>query len=79
VARGRRQHDDDFFCWKYQLWYRMRDCVFRHHWRTTVDCADCAQGAANLRLTGPPPSPPRWTRLPAAAGGEARRGPARRR
>lgn len=51
---------DDFFCWKYRTWYNLRDCVFRHAWRTTEGCATCEQGAANLRLLGKVPPRPRW-------------------
>ena len=52
------------------MWYRLRDCVFRHGWKTTAECASCAQGEANQKLVGPPDRPARWTRLPAAAVGD---------
>ncbi len=54
---------DDFFCWKFRVWYNLRDCVFRHGWRTHPECANCAQGAANLKLLGQIPAPPRWAEL----------------
>ncbi|GAB4222482.1 MAG: hypothetical protein Kow0062_20090 [Acidobacteriota bacterium] len=73
MNRGTRRTSDDFFCWKYQVWYSMRDCVFRHGWATTETCAECEQGAANMRLLGPPPAPPRWTRLPELPGPRTRR------
>lgn len=66
MPRRPRSKEDDFFCWKYQVWYGLKDCVFRHGWQTTPECADCEQGAANMKLTGPPDKPPRWARLPSA-------------
>jgi hypothetical protein len=60
VDRGPRSPRDDFFCWKYRVWYNLDDCVFRHAWKTTKACADCEQGASNLRLVGRVPSKPRW-------------------
>lgn len=60
---GARGPHDDFFCWKFRVWYVARDCVFRHAYRTHPDCAECGQGAANLRLLGGPPPPPRWARI----------------
>lgn len=64
MSRAPRRSGDDFFCWKYQLWYSMKDCVFRHGWRTTEICATCEQGAANMKIRGRPAPPPRWARLP---------------
>ncbi len=60
---GPRGPRDDFYCWKFRVWYVLADCAFRHHWQTTPDCADCSQGAANLRLLGAPPMRPRWAAL----------------
>lgn len=60
---GSRGPRDDFFCWKYRVWYSLEDCVFRHAWRTTADCALCGQGAANLRLMGKVPPRPRWAEV----------------
>ncbi|NJN65071.1 MAG: hypothetical protein HC882_09455 [Acidobacteria bacterium] len=64
MRRPARGSDENFYCWKYQLWYSLRDCVFRHGWKTTEVCASCEQGASNMKLTGPPPPPPKWVRLP---------------
>lgn len=61
---GPRGPHDDFFCWKFHVWYALRDCVFRHHYRTHPECADCEQGAANQRLLPRIPSKPRWMELP---------------
>lgn len=60
---GLRGPGDDFFCWKYRIWYSMRDCVFRHAWRTFSECAQCGQGAANLKLLGKTPPKPRWAEV----------------
>ncbi|MCU0229869.1 MAG: hypothetical protein MUC67_00680 [Acidobacteria bacterium] len=60
---GSRGPRDDLYCWKFRVWYNMKDCVFRHHWRTNPDCSDCGQGAANQRLLGGPPARPRWAAL----------------
>jgi hypothetical protein len=57
-ARGRRRDilkctyrppDANFFCWKYGVWYNLLDCCYRHFRRTYSGCADCGQGASNLR------------------------------
>ena len=60
---GPRSPRDDFFCWKFRVWYNLRDCSFRHGWRTHPECANCPQGAANLRLLGRIPEPPRWAEV----------------
>jgi hypothetical protein len=74
VDRGPRAPHDDFFCWKYRVWYNLEDCVFRHAWKTTKTCADCAQGAGNLRVLGRVPNKPRWAAvLSLGADGGARR------
>ena len=44
-----RSPDDDFFCEKYRVWYRMQDCNYRVLHRTFDGCADCFQGRVNLR------------------------------
>jgi hypothetical protein len=54
---------DDFYCFKYQVWYRTEDCTFRHHFRTFAGCADCRQGAFNLLRRGGRPVKARWTEL----------------
>lgn len=40
--------DDDFFCWKFQIWYPSIDCAYRNLHRTCAPCAECAQGQRNL-------------------------------
>ncbi len=62
-ALAARAPRDDFFCWKFRVWYNLDDCVFRHVHRTTHDCADCEQGAGNVRLVSRTPDAPRWVRL----------------
>ncbi len=44
-----RPPDADFFCWKFGVWYNLRDCCYRHALRTFDGCADCGQGASNLK------------------------------
>ncbi len=39
----------DFFCWKYGVWYNLEDCCYRHALSTFSGCADCEQGAGNLK------------------------------
>lgn len=41
----------------------MRDCVFRHTWKTTAGCALCEQGDANLRVLGRTPARPHWAEI----------------
>lgn len=45
-SRGPR---DDFFCWRFQIWYPSEDCVYRHENKTYRECAGCFQGRMNLR------------------------------
>ncbi|MDQ7006019.1 MAG: hypothetical protein Q9Q40_02180 [Acidobacteriota bacterium] len=59
---GFRGPRDDFYCWKYGVWYSLKDCVFRHAWKTTAVCARCPQGGANLELLPTVPKRPRWAR-----------------
>jgi hypothetical protein len=40
---------DDFFCHKYQVWYRLEDCVYRGVNRTYAGCVGCFQGHVNIR------------------------------
>jgi len=63
VQNGHRGPGDDFFCWKFRVWYNLEDCVFRHTYRTTPECAACGQGASNTRLVRHKPEPPRWVRI----------------
>jgi hypothetical protein len=39
---------DDFFCWKFQIWYPSIDCAYRVKHRTCAPCSNCAQGRRNL-------------------------------
>jgi len=64
TAKGQREPGDDFYCFKYQVWYRLDDCCFRHFYRTTPGCADCAQGEMNLLRLASVPRRPRYTELP---------------
>ncbi len=61
---GPRGPRDDFFCWKFRVWYNLRDCTFRHYYATHPECADCDQGASNLRLLKRVPEKPRWMEIP---------------
>jgi hypothetical protein len=61
---GPRGSRDDFFCWRFRVWYNLRDCNFRHHFQTHALCADCEQGAANLEASPGVPQKPRWMDLP---------------
>ena len=47
---GTRGDRDDFFCHKYQVWYRVQDCVFRGRNRTFSGCVNCFQGHLNIRI-----------------------------
>jgi len=44
-----RPPDADFYCWKFGVWYNIGDCCYRHALRTFAGCADCGQGAGNLK------------------------------
>ncbi|HKY30986.1 MAG TPA: hypothetical protein VJV23_00500 [Candidatus Polarisedimenticolia bacterium] len=50
--QGTRGPHDDFYCQKYQVWYRLDDCVYRGLNRTYAGCVDCAQGKMNIRAAG---------------------------
>jgi hypothetical protein len=49
VLEGTRGPDDDFFCHKYQVWYRVEDCVYRGTNKTFTGCVNCFQGRLNIR------------------------------
>lgn len=49
MAPDYRGPRDDFFCWRFQIWYPSEDCVYRHSNRTHRECAGCFQGRLNLR------------------------------
>ncbi|MEE9217479.1 MAG: hypothetical protein V3U98_00240 [Acidobacteriota bacterium] len=51
---------DDFFCWKFQLWYPSIDCAYRNLYQTCAPCADCAQGRRNLERRGVDLARRRW-------------------
>jgi hypothetical protein len=59
-------NDDDFFCWKFQLWYPSIDCAYRVQHRTCSPCADCAQGRRNLERRAPDLSRRRWIGEPSS-------------
>jgi|SoiMethySBSTD1v2_1073268.scaffolds.fasta_scaffold3144999_1 hypothetical protein len=48
-AAGTRSPRDDFFCIKYQVWYRLDDCVYRGVHKTFPGCVSCFQGHLNIR------------------------------
>ena len=52
--------DDDFFCWKFQIWYPSIDCAYRNLHRTCTPCADCAQGRRNLERRAPDLASRHW-------------------
>lgn len=45
-----RPPDADFYCWKYGVWYNVMDCCYRHDQQTFEGCADCGQGARNIKV-----------------------------
>ncbi len=63
MSDGLRGPGDDFYCWKFRVWYNLDDCIFRHSFRTTPECAACEQGASNARLTRRRLEPPKWVRI----------------
>ena len=44
---------DDFYCFRFAVWYDTLDCAVRTHFRTAPGCRDCAQGRENARLRRP--------------------------
>lgn len=54
-ARGPR---DDFYCWKFRVWYPSEDCIYRHTYRTYEACGGCFQGRLNLRHSEKGLAPP---------------------
>jgi len=71
VPEGTRGPLDDFFCSKYQVWYRVEACVYRGRNRTFPGCVDCIQGWVNIRAVARGVRPPMifGSDRPAAAGG----------
>jgi len=49
IAQGTRGPEDDFFCHKYEVWYRTQDCVYRGRNKTYAGCVNCFQGYLNIR------------------------------
>lgn len=52
--------EDDFFCWKFQLWYPSIDCAYRVKHATCTPCANCAQGRRNLERRAEDLAQRRW-------------------
>ena len=52
---------DDFYCWRYQVWYNSYDCAYRTKFQTSPGCRDCAQGYHHSA------DPGGWCRCPCAA------------
>ena len=64
MGGGIRFPGDDFYCWRFQVWYNSLDCAIRIAFRTAPGCRDCSQGARNLALRRPDlrsADRPRWT------------------
>jgi len=40
---------DDFYCWRFEIWYPSEDCAYRHSNQSYPACAGCFQGRMNLR------------------------------
>ena len=45
-----KQPGDDFYCWRFQVWYSSFDCAVRTIHRTAPGCRDCSQGDHNASL-----------------------------
>ena len=60
IPEGTRGPEDDFFCHKYQVWYKAADCVYRQRNETFPGCADCFQGHINSRSMDRGIAPPRF-------------------
>ena len=58
TPEGTRGPLDDFFCSKYQVWYRVEACVYRGRNRTFPGCVDCIQGYVNIRSVARGVRPP---------------------
>ncbi len=66
VPTGTRGPNDDFYCHKYEVWYRVEDCVYRGRNRTYPGCVNCFQGHVNIRSVEKGVQPPAF--LGSAAG-----------
>ena len=72
AAEGTRGPFDDFFCIKYQVWYRLEDCVYRGVNKTFSGCVNCFQGHLNIRSRETGARPPASAhRARSTAGGPA--------
>jgi len=69
---GTRIDGDDFFCHKYQVWYRVEDCVYRGRNRTFSGCIDCLQGYLNIRCVERGVRPPAFLGSDPAASRDSR-------
>ncbi len=49
TACSYREHGDDFFCLRYQVWYASMDCAVRTRFQTSPGCTRCEQGRFNLK------------------------------
>ena len=58
IPQGTRGPEDDFFCHKYQVWYRSSDCVYRQKNETFSGCMNCFQGHLNARSLERGTAPP---------------------
>ena len=58
AAPGTREEGDDFYCHKYQVWYRVVDCVYRGKNKTFAGCVNCFQGHINIRCLEKGMQPP---------------------
>jgi len=72
ISQGTRGPGDDFFCQKYQVWYRIRDCVYRGRNRTFAGCENCFQGFLNIRSVESGRKPPVFAALEDSEPGAAR-------
>ena len=67
IPDGTRGPEDDFFCHKYQVWYRIEDCVYRGRNKTFAGCVNCFQGFLNIRSLERGIKPPAFLGLHAPA------------
>lgn len=58
IPDGTKGPHDDFYCHKYQVWYRVDDCVFRGRNATYPGCVNCFQGHLNIRSVERGAQPP---------------------
>ena len=46
---AQRDHEDDFFCLRFRVWYPSIDCAYRTKFKTCPGCLECEQGRFNLK------------------------------